>query len=382
MGDLLRIDLTTGAITEETVPRDLITAVHRRQGHRHLPALAGGRSRRGPHEPAEQADLHARSHGRHHACSAATGTRVYFVSPLTGGYCECYSGGNVTPQFARTGYKVVILEGASQRPGLRRDLGEGRRHPSGRRRVGPRHLRGRREARRQGRRAQGSGLRHRAGRREPGALRLHREQQVAQPGTGRSRRGHGLQEGQGPGLPRRPPRRGGAPRGVQGAHQGHGRARPRRSRRGRLSSRRHRQHGAHAQQRPHASPRATGPRAGWTTSSRSPWSTCASTSTRSTAPARPASCSASSSTPCRRATATPACRSRVRSTRRSTSSEACARSSTSARSCTSTTSATASAWTPCRPATSAGWRSRRASAASWTSASLGATPRAWPTSSG
>ena len=38
---------------------------------------------------------------------------VYFVSPLTGGYCECYSGGNVTPQFARTGYKVVILEGAS-----------------------------------------------------------------------------------------------------------------------------------------------------------------------------------------------------------------------------------------------------------------------------
>ena len=26
-------------------------------------------------------------------------------------YCECYSGGNLAPQFARTGYKVVIVEG-------------------------------------------------------------------------------------------------------------------------------------------------------------------------------------------------------------------------------------------------------------------------------
>ena len=36
---------------------------------------------------------------------------LYFASPLTGGYGECYSGGNLTPQFARTGYKVVIVEG-------------------------------------------------------------------------------------------------------------------------------------------------------------------------------------------------------------------------------------------------------------------------------
>ena len=41
---------------------------------------------------------------------------VYFVSPLTNAYCECYSGGNLTPQFARTGYKVVIVEGKAEAP--------------------------------------------------------------------------------------------------------------------------------------------------------------------------------------------------------------------------------------------------------------------------
>jgi aldehyde:ferredoxin oxidoreductase len=41
---------------------------------------------------------------------------VYFASPLTGGYGECYSGGNLTPQFARTGYKVVIVEGRADAP--------------------------------------------------------------------------------------------------------------------------------------------------------------------------------------------------------------------------------------------------------------------------
>ena len=41
---------------------------------------------------------------------------LYFASPLTGGYGECYSGGNLTPQFARTGYKVVIVEGKADAP--------------------------------------------------------------------------------------------------------------------------------------------------------------------------------------------------------------------------------------------------------------------------
>lgn len=41
---------------------------------------------------------------------------AYFLSPLTGGYCESYSGGKLAPQFAATGYKVVILEGSSPTP--------------------------------------------------------------------------------------------------------------------------------------------------------------------------------------------------------------------------------------------------------------------------
>ena len=51
---------------------------------------------------------------------------LYFASPLTGGYGECYSGGNLTPQFARTGYKVVIVEGKADGAGLPRDQRRGR----------------------------------------------------------------------------------------------------------------------------------------------------------------------------------------------------------------------------------------------------------------
>ena len=52
---------------------------------------------------------------------------VYFASPLTGGYGECYSGGNLTPQFAKTGYKVVIVEGKADGAGLPRGQRRGRR---------------------------------------------------------------------------------------------------------------------------------------------------------------------------------------------------------------------------------------------------------------
>ena len=41
---------------------------------------------------------------------------VFFLSPQTGGYGEAYSGGKLAPQFAGTGYKVVVLEGSSPRP--------------------------------------------------------------------------------------------------------------------------------------------------------------------------------------------------------------------------------------------------------------------------
>ena len=41
---------------------------------------------------------------------------VYFASPLTNGYGEAYSGGNLAPQFAKTGFKVVIVEGKADAP--------------------------------------------------------------------------------------------------------------------------------------------------------------------------------------------------------------------------------------------------------------------------
>jgi aldehyde:ferredoxin oxidoreductase len=41
---------------------------------------------------------------------------VHFVSLLTGGYGECTSGGHVAPQFARSGFRVMIVEGAAERP--------------------------------------------------------------------------------------------------------------------------------------------------------------------------------------------------------------------------------------------------------------------------
>jgi aldehyde:ferredoxin oxidoreductase len=41
---------------------------------------------------------------------------VHFLSPLTGGYGEAYSGGNLATQFARTGWRMVIVEGKAASP--------------------------------------------------------------------------------------------------------------------------------------------------------------------------------------------------------------------------------------------------------------------------
>jgi aldehyde:ferredoxin oxidoreductase len=115
MADLLRIDLTSGAITEETIPRDIITK------------YIGGKGV-GTYlltqEVAPSVDPMSPQNKLIFTIGPAAGTNMfganryalYFVSPLTGAYCECYSGGNVTPQFARTGYKVVIVQGASPVP--------------------------------------------------------------------------------------------------------------------------------------------------------------------------------------------------------------------------------------------------------------------------
>ena len=115
MGDLLRVDLTTGAITEETIPRELITQYIGGKGvGTYLLTQEVGPSV-DPMSPQNKLIF---------TLGPASGTSMfgtnryalYFVSPLTGGYCECYSGGNLTPQFARTGYRVVIVQGASPVP--------------------------------------------------------------------------------------------------------------------------------------------------------------------------------------------------------------------------------------------------------------------------
>jgi aldehyde:ferredoxin oxidoreductase len=110
MGDLLRIDLSTRTSAEETVPpeliRDLIGA--KGLGTHYLCAEVGPEV--GPLSPQNKLVF---------AVGPMAGTNMlgsnryglFFLSPLTNAYCECYSGGNLTPQFARTGYKVVIVEG-------------------------------------------------------------------------------------------------------------------------------------------------------------------------------------------------------------------------------------------------------------------------------
>ena len=110
MGDLLRIDLTTRTSREETVPPELIKE------------LIGAKGL-GTHYLCEEVGPEVEPLGPEakliFAIGPMAGTTMlgsnryglFFVSPLTGAYCECYSGGNLTPQFAKTGYKVVIVEG-------------------------------------------------------------------------------------------------------------------------------------------------------------------------------------------------------------------------------------------------------------------------------
>ncbi len=115
MGDLLRIDLTTGATREETVPPEVIRE------------LIGGKGI-GTHylgqEVAPDVDPLSPQAKLIFVAGPMAGTSmlgsnryaVYFASPLTNAYCEAYSGGNLAPQFARTGYKVVIVEGKADAP--------------------------------------------------------------------------------------------------------------------------------------------------------------------------------------------------------------------------------------------------------------------------
>jgi aldehyde:ferredoxin oxidoreductase len=110
MGDLLRIDLSTRTSTEETVPPELITELIGAKGigTHYLCEEVGPEV--DPLSPQAKLIFVV---GPMAGTSMLGGNRyaLYFASPLTNAYCECYSGGNLAPQFARTGYKVVIVEG-------------------------------------------------------------------------------------------------------------------------------------------------------------------------------------------------------------------------------------------------------------------------------
>lgn len=115
MGDLLRIDLTTRTAREETVPAELVTQLIGAKGI-------------GTHylceEVGPEVDPLSPQNKLIFVAGPMAGTTmlgsnryaVYFASPLTNGYGECYSGGNLAPQFARTGYRVVIVEGKADAP--------------------------------------------------------------------------------------------------------------------------------------------------------------------------------------------------------------------------------------------------------------------------
>jgi aldehyde:ferredoxin oxidoreductase len=110
MGDLLRIDLTTRTSSEETVPPELI---------KELIGVKGIGTHYLCEEVGPQVDPLSPQAKLIFVVGPMAGTAMfgsnryalYFASPLTNAYCECYSGGNLAPQFAKTGYKVVIVEG-------------------------------------------------------------------------------------------------------------------------------------------------------------------------------------------------------------------------------------------------------------------------------
>jgi aldehyde:ferredoxin oxidoreductase len=115
MGDLLRIDLTSRSVAEETIAPELIRDYVGGKGigtHYLLDEV-------GPDvEPLGPDNKLIFVTGPINGTTMFGGNRygVHFLSPLTNGYGECTSGGNVAPQFARTGYKVVIVEGAADAP--------------------------------------------------------------------------------------------------------------------------------------------------------------------------------------------------------------------------------------------------------------------------
>ncbi len=115
MADILRIDLTTGTTSRETVPAGI---------EREYIGPKGIGSHYLLQEVPPEADPLGPQNKLIFSCGPLSGSTmpgtnrhaVYYASPLTGGYGESYSGGRLATQFARTGWRMVIVEGRSPRP--------------------------------------------------------------------------------------------------------------------------------------------------------------------------------------------------------------------------------------------------------------------------
>ena len=115
MGDLLRVDLTARTSVEETLSPELFREYIGGKGVGTQLLLR---------EVGPDVDPLSPQNKLIFVVGPMAGTNMlgsnryalYFASPLTGGYGECYSGGNVAPQIAKTGYKVVIVEGKADAP--------------------------------------------------------------------------------------------------------------------------------------------------------------------------------------------------------------------------------------------------------------------------
>ena len=130
MVHVLRVDLSTRTTREETLPAELTRDYIGTKGigsHLLLQEVDPGIDPLGP-------DAKLIFSAGPLSGSTMPGTdryAVYFLSPLTGGYGEAYSGGKVATQFARTGYRMVVLEGQGVLSGLHRGLRREGRDPPG-----------------------------------------------------------------------------------------------------------------------------------------------------------------------------------------------------------------------------------------------------------
>ena len=244
MGDLLRIDLTTRTCSEETVPPQLVTELigAKGVGTHYLCEEVGADV-----DPLGPANKLIFCVGPMGGTSMLGGNRyaVYFASPLTGGYGECYSGGNVTPQFARTGYKVVIVEGKADAPVYLEISEEGAAFHDASDLWGTDAYAAEDAilARTRHKKAQACVI-GQAGERLVRFACVNNNN-WHQLGPGRPRRGVREQEPQGHRLARRRQGGGRAPRRLQGGGQRPHRTLQGRPRRGRLPAWRHAQHGPH-----------------------------------------------------------------------------------------------------------------------------------------